>query len=907
MLLETYTGGAHVTLDNCTLTANESTYAAGALANTRQNHIININNSFITNNVAPQIAAIFFRGDEVITISNTTIANNADDDTLYFFAPVSVVIDNCIFDNDPLLVDDCGSFKISNTIFRNNLSPGNGALRLRQTTTTIENTLFHDNSASTGGAIYLSNTDDTTLDIIGCTFTRNTASINDRGEVIFVLNNTPTPTLNITNSILWDNDDGDGLDDEISFSAPGFVENYNHSLITGIDLTGSNGLDGTNPANDPLFTNPGANDFTLQMGSPVIELGDNTVVTEIVDLAGNTRIFDGDGDGTATVDFGVYESLLATDCSVFTTNIAYVDINAIGANDGSSWADAFTDLQDAITAINDCLALDTMYVAEGSYFPSIPAGREATFQIPADAFTYGGFSPSNGAIDLATRDFRTYLSILDGDLDVPGVNTDNARTIVKITADALIDGLTIRNAYSDDVNGSGLTISGTMPVTITNCTFNDNHGIAGGAIKAESELLISNSIFYNNLALLSGGAIDFGFGDSNETFTIDNSLFYNNTSNSWGGALAMSSSIAGVVNITNTTFTKNTAGTSGDAILKFNSANPESLTLNITNTIIWDNDDDATDDELVLLGFTNENFSFSLIKGLDLTPSNGLDGTDLANDPLFTNPATNDFTLQATSPVIDLGDDTAVTQPLDLAGNPRNFDGNGDTIATVDYGAYESQVIAVSNILVNATTGDLEFIDNDDRDDDLTIAINATDFYRLTDPVNALIAGPGAIQIDPNTVDILIASVTGTINIETLGGDDTFTTDFSFGNMTDIINYNGGNQNNTNPGDILRLQGGGTFATVEHTFISESDGNVMITGTSAISYVGLEPIIDNLSVTDRIFSFTGADETIILENEATSGSNSMDSTLGESVTFTNPSNSLTINTKVSGGSGLNFY
>jgi Putative metal-binding motif/Thrombospondin type 3 repeat len=47
-------------------------------------------------------------------------------------------------------------------------------------------------------------------------------------------------------------------------------------------------------------------DFHPRPGSPVIDAGSNTGVS-VVDLAGQPRVSDGDGDGTATVDLGAYE------------------------------------------------------------------------------------------------------------------------------------------------------------------------------------------------------------------------------------------------------------------------------------------------------------------------------------------------------------------------------------------------------------------------------------------------------------------------------------------------------------------------------------------------------------------------------------------------------------------------
>jgi hypothetical protein len=41
---------------------------------------------------------------------------------------------------------------------------------------------------------------------------------------------------------------------------------------------------------------------------------------------------------------------------------------------------------------------------------------------------------------------------------------------------------------------------------------------------------------------------------------------------------------------------------------------------------------------------------------------------------------------------IDTGDDTAISEPYDLAGNTRKIDGDDDEVETVDMGAYEYQV-----------------------------------------------------------------------------------------------------------------------------------------------------------------------------------------------------------------------
>jgi hypothetical protein len=71
-------------------------------------------------------------------------------------------------------------------------------------------------------------------------------------------------------------------------------------------MTGTNG----NISADPQFTNPTQGDYHLQQVSPSIDAGDNQAPNlPDKDLDGNPRILDGDGDGTATIDMGVYEFL----------------------------------------------------------------------------------------------------------------------------------------------------------------------------------------------------------------------------------------------------------------------------------------------------------------------------------------------------------------------------------------------------------------------------------------------------------------------------------------------------------------------------------------------------------------------------------------------------------------------
>jgi Chlamydia polymorphic membrane protein (Chlamydia_PMP). len=431
--------------------------------------------------------------------------------------------------------------------------------------------------------------------------------------------------------------------------------------------------------------------------------------------------------------------LSATMYAADTPTIVYVNASATGANNGTSWQNAYKDLQQALaTAPMD----SQIWVARGVYYPTNNTGnRGDSFVLKNRVALYGGFAGNEDQLD--KRDWRTNLTILSGDIgrddssvngivtSVANINGSNSYHVVESINDnssAILDGFVITagraNGLLTQSAGGGLYISNSNP-TISNVSFSGNAAIGyGGAIfnsGSEDLLNITNATFSGNSAGIDGGAIHTEGGPvniTNATFSgnsainggaisntasflivateakvkITNASFSGNRASQFGGAIYQAGlplSSGTIMNITNATFSGNSAELDGGAIYF------GILNFNLNNSIIWGNSSPAVGQLGLVLSTTNH----SLVQGCNpngtWTTSNcGLNGIgNLApTDPLFVSPVNHqsaptqsgDLRLQANSPMIDKGSNVINTTTNDLDEKPRIMG------STIDLGAYET-------------------------------------------------------------------------------------------------------------------------------------------------------------------------------------------------------------------------
>ncbi|TKC63648.1 DUF1565 domain-containing protein [Pedobacter hiemivivus] len=471
-----------------------------------------------------------------------------------------------------------GKVTLNNATFTGNTSTQHGAgLYQWASTLTINNAKFSRNrvtgtGAYFGGAMYQYTSTST---LVNVSMSNNSiayvnATVNKYGGAIYKY----AGTLNLHNSIVWGNERGNGVPDELNLN----IKPVN-ALIRGGYAAGKVIVD-----KDPLFNLSNEDDLSLSDCSPAINMGDNSLSAVILkDLAGQARVktevvdlgaFENQQDrinvGPAILPGGfrgvIYEHQMVSSggSGSYTYAVSYGSlpdglllspsgrlrgrpINAglytfnITASDGTLCGNRLYTFEvkvgtgkvriyvnQAATAgmnnsaswdhafldlqkgLSSALAGDTIFVAKGTYTPGLKVNNY--FTLKEGVKIYGGFAATEN--ELADRDSTAIMTTNETILDGANRSYHVIFNKMALTNATVLDGFTIRGGKS--ANGSS--------------TADPYNG--GGIYNALGKAIFKNLWIKNNFAYYSGGGI---FNSGAAIFS--NIILENNTVVQLGGGL----------------------------------------------------------------------------------------------------------------------------------------------------------------------------------------------------------------------------------------------------------------------------------------------------------------------------------------------------------------------------------
>ncbi len=502
----------------------------------------------------------------------------------------------------------------------------------------------------------------------------------------------------------------------------------NANLLTSLDLSQNINLTlvscTSNNLSSIVFGNPSilfelyitSNSFTGFDASDLTSLGafrcQNNQLTSLNLKNGNNTglvVFKATGNpglNCIDVDDAAYSAANWTDIDAgtsFSTDCTgiYVDHTATGNNDGSSWQDAFTDLQDALVVGMDA----TIHIAEGIYYPTSGTARGVAFEIPNGATVLGGY-PNGGG----TRNPSSNETILSGNIDGVGSFSGNSFHVVSVknVNDVTLNGLSIRDGNADNLSsfgrsrggglfvnnatltlkdvevkwnkaiyGAGIFATLSPSVTVEGCTFKKNTADYGSAIYHSNQ-----THFYmdKTRVLDNNSLVRCAIEVNNSLYTkIENSVIANNASGNANAIAFIATNRDGSCDIYNTTIL---GETKNKFLITMQVGFGDQLDLSLFNSIVAHQDPafyktfkDYNN------GVLNLNTASCYIMGSTVlgNATNNLYSATVGD--LMLNP---DYSLNPCSPGIDNGDN-AYAQGID-----SDIDGNQRIVNVVDIGAYEN-------------------------------------------------------------------------------------------------------------------------------------------------------------------------------------------------------------------------
>jgi hypothetical protein len=268
----------------------------------------------------------------------------------------------------------------------------------------------------------------------------------------------------------------------------------------------------------------------------------------------------------------------------------YVNIKSSGTNDGSSWENAYINLQAALSQA-DGSTYTQIWVSKGIYHPGTE--KSDAFLLTNNVALYGGFTGVEN--NLNQRNWAQNITILSGDLendDIVGSDgyVENARqngktnligknafsvvTANKTDHTAILDGFYI-SAGKTNGRGGGISCCESTP-KLQNLYIVGNWAGSGGGIFCERNIHITDVVISGNYSASHGGGIYF----DQDSPCIENATVFGNNAACNGGGIY---SNFGNPIIINSTIFNNSASEGGG--ISFFWSKPDLQNVSIFNNI----------------------------------------------------------------------------------------------------------------------------------------------------------------------------------------------------------------------------------------------------------------------------------------------------------------------------------
>ena len=618
------TGGTLNISGDTTFTGNKTNAAGGAINVAAGS--ATIRDTKFENNESALGGAINAYNDTVVNIYNSEFINNTStdnstggDDGGAIYNLGTMLVDGSTFEGNSADDSDTnssggaiengahGTLTVNNSTFTGNTAYQAGAVMTNGGETDITGSTFTGNSAvAAGGAI--STISGGTATVTGSTFTGNSAGTNG-GAV----HNSGGSTITITDSTFGGtttDEDGNHTDANTAQNG-GAIANDSASTV---NISATDGNQTTFTSNKAT-NNGGAisNSGTLNINTPPVP-GAKVVFDSNSAAASGGAIYT---TGTANVNGAEFnKNTAAAGGAIYTTDTTTIADSTFSENEAASNGGAVVTSGTGTTTVtgstfdgnkaataggaiyNDSTGKLTVSGSEFTNNTAVSGGAidnnapDGTVEITSSSFTNNSATTTGGAI-------RNIGNVTITDSVFSGNTTPNTTSDLTYDGGAIYnDGgsvvLTGNNVFTANKSSFGGAIySGhnNATLTIDGATFGGDSAALGnsastdgGAIKVDfnSSANISNTIFNNNTAVRSGGAIAV-MGQT----TISDSTFTNNSSNN-GGAVWVTGNADNVVTINNTTFDSNNVGNGrGGAIANY-------ITVNINDSTFTNNTTAAT-------------------------------------------------------------------------------------------------------------------------------------------------------------------------------------------------------------------------------------------------------------------------------------------------------------------------